>query len=256
MSTSVIRPGLLISLKTTMVGGVSYQRTELDADRAIDGDQDVARWETTRIIEDKAEHDRATKCRSQAGALIRKCCSTTGFGLLCPTDQEGALDAAVAQARKLVETHNATAAHTRVGIFVLKGRVAADDAEAAKAITQEIGELIQRMDAGINTFDAKAIRDAADRARELSAMLSDDEQSKVSAAIKQAREAARLIVKRVEKEGEDRAMVMLDIQRSQIEKARITFMDMSEPSQASEALPSIDVQRFADLDTSGADHAV
>lgn len=245
---SVIRPGLLVSLKTTMVGGVSYQRTELNADRVANGDQDIARWETTRVIEDKAEHDAASKCRSQAASLIRKCCQTTGFGLLCPQEQEGALDAAMAAARQLVDNHNERAEHTRVGIFVLKGRVAADDAEAAKAITQEISELIVKMDAGINAFDPKAIRDAADRARELSAMLGDEEQAKVSAAIKQAREAARTIVKRVVKEGEERTLVMLDIQRSQIEKARVTFLDLSGDHEAPEPMPSVDAQRFAELD--------
>jgi hypothetical protein len=248
-NASVIRPGLLVSVKSTVVGGVSYQRVDLDADKPIDG-QDVTRWETKRIIEDKIEHAAAVKCRSAALAMIRKVCSVTSFGLLCPTEQEGALDAAVVAARKLVDAHNDTAKCTRVGIYALKGRVASDDAEAARAITQEVASLITRMDAGIKAFDPKAVREAADRARELSGMLSEDKQSKIDGAIEQARKAARTIVKRIEKEGEKRETVLLDIQRGQIESARIAFLDMSgDPAEVMDVpTPVFDRQRFADLD--------
>lgn len=247
---SVIRPGLLVSVKSTVVGGVSYQREDLAADKAEEG-QEVTEWKTKRIIEDKTEHEAAVKCRSTALAMIRKCCSSTSFGLLCPADQEGALDAAIAAARKLVDAHNDSAAHTRVGVYALKGRVASDDAEAARAITEEVASLVTRMDAGIKAFDPKAIREAADRAREISGMLSEEKQSKISAAIAQARAAARTIVKRIEKEGETRETVLLDIQRGQIESARIAFLDLSgDGAHTGEAMPSVDQQRFADLDVS------
>lgn len=250
-NASVIRPGLLVSLKSTVVGGVSYQRIDLDAGKKED-DAEVTRWETTRVVEDPEEYERATKCRSQALSLIRRVCSSTTFGLLCPTEQEGALDEAIKNARKLVDNHNETATHTRVSIFALKGRVASDDAEAARAITQEIAQLTQAMDAGIKNFDPKAIREAADRAREMSSMLSEEKQNKINAAIEQARKAARTIVKRIEKEGEDRSVVLMDIQRGQIESARIAFLDMSgEPDAATEALPAVDKQRFADLEMDG-----
>lgn len=251
---STIRPGLLVSVKSTVVGGVSYQRIDLDTDAPPEQGKEVTRWETRRVIEDKAEHEAAVKCRGQALALIRRVCASTSFGLLCPEDQEGALDAAIAQARKLVDAHNEAATHTRVGIYALKGRVASNDAEAARAITEEIAGLVAAMDAGIKAFDPKAIRQAADRAREMSGLLSEDKQAKVSAAIEQARKAARTIVQRIEKEGEQREVVMLDIQRGQIESARIAFLDMSDAVPVGEATPTINQQRFADLDmTIGAD---
>ena len=247
-NASTIRPGLLVNVKSNVVGGVSYQRIDLDTSLPAEG-VDVARWETVRTIEDKEEHDKAVKCRSMALSLIRKVCSATTFGLLCPNEQEGALDAAIKAARQLVDNHNETATHTRVGIYVLKGRVASDDAEAARAITQEIAELTTKMDAGIKAFDPKAIRDAANRAREMSSMLSESAQTKINSAIEQARKAARTIVKRIETEGEDRSLVLMDIQRGQIESARIAFLDMSgETTAETEASPTIAPQRFADLD--------
>ena len=247
MKTSVIKPGILISLKSTVVGGVQYQREDLG--KKLDDGEELTEWKTVRVIQDKEEHERATKCRSAALALVRKTCSSTTFGLLCPTDNEGALDTAIAAARKLVDEHNESAAHTKVGVYVLKGRVASDDAEAMRAITQEAAQLVKEMDAGVKNFDASAIRAAADRARELSNMLGDEQREKIEGAIAQARTAARTIVKRVEKEGEDRAIVMMDIQRGQIESARIAFLDLSGESNAPKAEPSpaVDVQRFADI---------
>lgn len=251
-NASTIRPGLLVNVKSQVMGGVSYQRIDLETGKPPADDAEITRWETTRVVEDKEEHERATKCRSMALSLIRKVCSATTFGLLCPNEQEGALDAAIKAARQLVDNHNDNATHTRVGIYVLKGRVASDDAEAARAITQEIAELVVKMDAGIKSFDPKAIRDAANRAREMSSMLSEKAQEKIGAAIAQARAAARQIVKRIETEGEDRSVVLMDIQRGQIESARIAFLDMSgeTSAQGDEASPVVASQRFADLDVS------
>ncbi len=127
--------------------------------------------------------------------------------------------------------------------------MASDDAEAARAITQEISTLVAQMDAGIKAFDPAAVRDAANRARELSGMLSEEKQSKIEGAIAQARAAARTIVRRIEKEGESRETVLLDIQRGQIESARIAFLDLSgDDAPGGDKLSAIDQQRFADLD--------
>lgn len=256
---SVIRPGLLVSVKSSLVGGVSYQRIDLDVDTGANANAgtdaaDVARWETIRTIEDPAEHERATKARAKALSMIRKECSTTAFGLLCPVDNEGALDAAIVAARKIADEHNSEATHTQIGIFVLKGRVASDDAEAARAITSEIAGLVVAMDRGISALDSSAIREAANKARDMAGMLGEAAKASVDKAIVQARAAARMIVKRIEKDGEAAAIVLADIQRGQIESARITFLDLevrADDAVHAAAMPSVQVQRFADVAAEG-----
>jgi hypothetical protein len=266
-NASTIRPGLLVSLKSTVRGGVTYERYDIrtgekisteTADLKIDATKEqeddnteVKEWVTKRTIIDKEEHARAVKCRSQALALIRKICSATSFGLLCPNEQEGALDAAIKAARKLTENFNDLAQHSRVAVFMLKGRVASDDAEAARSLAQECGELLAAMNAGITNFDPEAIRKAANRAREVASMLSEESQGKVNDAIEQARKAARTIVKRIEKAGEDNAKVLQDIQRGLIESARVAFLDMSGDSDEEvEAMPAVQAQRVAGIDMS------
>jgi hypothetical protein len=247
IQTATIRPGFLVSVKSTVSGGVSYQRTDLEHDASTDA-KDVSRWETVRVIEDPVEHERAVKARGAALNAIRRLCSKTSFGLLCALDNAAALEAAVAEARAIVNEFNATAAYTRVQIYALKGKIASTDEEAARAIGQEVASLIADMDAGISKLDPKAIREAANKAREMASMLGEEAAGKVEGAIEQARKAARAIVKRIEKEGEAAAFVLADIQRGAIEKARIAFLDLGEAAAPTAALPAVDRQRFADLD--------
>ena len=75
MKTSIIRPGMLVGLKTAIRGGVSYQKVDLQAPTVEAGTQ-VARWETTREITDAAEHERAVHTRSRVRrpwALSNRC---------------------------------------------------------------------------------------------------------------------------------------------------------------------------------------
>lgn len=242
MTAAMIRPGLLVALKSTVRGGVTYQRKDIEAD------EKTAKWETTRIVEDPAELERATKARGKALAEIRAVCSATSFGLLCPEDKETELDAAIARARVIRDEHNATATFTHVDIYALKGRVASSDEEAARAIAQEVAGLVEGMNAGIDKLDPSAIREAAQKAKQMAAMLAPEKAQAVEGAIEAARKAARQITKRIEKEGEAAAIVLADIQRGSIEKARIAFLDLEQSEvQVTQAMPAVQVQRFAEL---------
>jgi hypothetical protein len=243
-----IRPGYMIALHSTVQGGVSYQRVDLAAPKE-NSERAVARWETTRVIEDPIEHERANKARSKARGEITKLCCATAFGLLCPKENATELTEAVARAQAIIAEHNSGAIFTRIGLYVLKGEIASSDEEATRSIMAELASLVAEMNTGIDRLEPKKIRDAADRATQMIAMLGEQEGEAASAAIEAARRAARQIVKRVEKEGEAAAIVLKDIQRGALEKARIAFLDLSDAAPASAPLPSAQLQRFADLDT-------
>lgn len=283
---AVIRPGILVSLKSTVTGGVTYIRTDLQADGTpvvaepgndapkpaakpapkkkrgkkkgeaapeapeSSGDTTVERWETTKIVEDANEFERATKVRNAGVALIRKQCSSTGFGLLCPEGNEDALNAAIRQARALADAHNDEAVHTRVHIYALKGRIASTDEEAARAISEEVRSLLDDMSRSIDKLDAKGIRAAATRAREIEAMLAPVQAEKVNLAVEQARKAARMIVARIEKDGKDAASVLDEIARGHIEKARVAFLEFDTDLENREEIggkpmPAVEAGRFA-----------
>lgn len=165
MSASTIQNSLLVSVKT-----------------AIDGDG-------------PAEHDGAVKARGKARSLITSVCVQSAFGLLCPAWEEDKLLAAVREARAVAEEFNGSAVLTNIAVNVIVGRIAADDVEAVRAINSEVRELLAQMERGLRTIDAPMIREAANKARALSAMLSPDAAKQALVAIEAARTAARRIVK-------------------------------------------------------------
>ena len=238
MKASVLRPGLLVSLKTSIRGGVNYHRTEIEPDHSTEDGARRARWDTVRDIPDAAEFERATQARGKARALVSSVCCASSFGMLCPSARAADLDEAVAEARKVAEEHNATARLTRLDVFVLVGRIAQDDAEAVRAVTSEVRELLDAMQEGIKAANPEAIREAANKARNLGSMLNEDVSGKVADAIAQARSAARELVKRVGKAGESAADVVKEINVEKISGARFAFLDLDQPGQVTTEAPA------------------
>ena len=253
---SKLKPGLLVSLKTTVQGGVEYRRNEKE--HTQQGNLDILEWETTRIIQDTEEFERAQQARSAASGAIRRQCYKTSFGLLCPVANREQLEASITEARRIAEEHNAQAQRTRVNVYVIMGEIAQDDDEAARAITAELNGLMQQMQEGMKNLDPAAIRDAADKARQVGMMLDASQEERVGEAIKAARKAARDIVRRIEKDGEQAAEVMPAIlaEVNKIETARFAFLDLDAPAATAdqagqndqaEQMPAVNVQRFGDL---------
>jgi hypothetical protein len=105
------------------------------------------------------------------------------------------------------------------------------------------------MQQGIDKVDADGIRVAANKAKMIAGVLEDTQKEMLDDAIKEARAAARMFIKRIEKEGEKAEVVLAEVRRNDLEKARAAFLDYSESvPESTENLPVIQPQRFADLD--------
>lgn len=220
--TSTLRPGLLVSLKTSLRGNVKYERVDLENDKYEK--QTMAKWETTRVIADAAEHDRACKARTKARVAVSRVCSASAFGLLCPEANADILEEAIAEARRIVDEFNSTAELTRIHVYVIAGKVASDDVEAVKAINSEVRELMDEMARGVEKMDVSAIRDAANKARDVGKMLTPQAQANVQLAIDAARGAAKDIVKL----GDTAALEVDTLAIRQIREQRTMFLDLSE----------------------------
>lgn len=222
MKTLLVRPGIMVALKTRVDAGVKYSVSE----KSKEGN--TASWKTTRVTNDPDETTRATKARGLAIGAIRKVCSDTAFGLLCPLECEAELDAAILRAQAIADEHNASAVYTRVTIYALSGRIAETKEQAARAIGEEVRTLIEGMNSAIDALDPEKIRAAATKASKIASMLTPDVAKSVEDAIEGARKAARTLVKRVQKGGEEAAIVLKDIQRGALEKARLAFLDLDD----------------------------
>lgn len=242
---SVIRPGLLVSLSTRVSGGVRYEKNDLEREHAVGERATIAKWETTRHILDAQEYEQAQKVRSKVRTLICSVCCQSSFGLLCPNGKEADLLEALAAAQKLANDHNAVSRFTRVDVYVISGRISDSDVEAVRAISAEVRDLMADMERGIKEADPKAIRDAANSARMVAGMLSEDVQAKVGKAIEQVRSVATALVKAA-KAGETAASVTQDLKLDKLEAARFAVLDIAGGTQdvrevAAPAAPAIDL---------------
>jgi hypothetical protein len=226
-TATLIRPGLLVSLKTSVRGGVTYQQRMLDPDH-LEGAARVAKWETTREIADAEEHEKAVIARGRCRTVISRVCCPSTFGLLCPQSNEDKLFDAVDEAQEIARTYNRSARFTRLEVFVITGRIADSDEQAAKAIGSEVRDLIAAMEEGVRKASPEVIREAANKARALAGMLSSDAQTKVTAAIAEVRAIASDIVRRVEKAGEVAADVVRDVKLEKLQNARFAVLDLTE----------------------------
>ncbi len=195
LTTSTLRPGLLVALKTSISGNVKYFKKTIESDRTLDTGERMAKWETERLIELPEEHAEAVELRSKARKLISGICAQTEFGLLCPESQADRLDIAMTRARSLVEEFNGRAKRTRVNFFMLCGKINPDDVEAVRAINSEISELLVTMARGLEKLDVAEVRKAAERVAKIAIVLAPDAQARVQDAVDAARATARKIVK-------------------------------------------------------------
>lgn len=224
LESSTLRPGFLVSLKTSVKGNVSYFKTTIEDDHLVESGAKVAVWETKRNVEDPAEHEKAKQVRNKAGAIIRAVCSATAFGLLCPEDRADALEKAIKEARVMADAFNREATITQIGIYVITGRVAQNDVEAVRAINSEIRELMEDMEEGLKNLNVVQVRNAANKAKGIGQMLSADASQRVQNAIDVARKSARAIVAA----GEGVA-VEIDLQAiKQIEQQRTAFLELDD----------------------------
>lgn len=224
LQSSTLRPGLLVSLRTSINGNISYTKQTIEADHVTTAGEARAKWETTRTIADPAEYALAEKARNKASSLIRGVCANSAFGLLCPEADADQLEAAIAEARAAADAFNRAASLSRVAVHVITGRIAPNDVEAVRAINSELRGLLDDMAAGIQRLDVKEIREAASRAKALGVMLP----SEVASRIKDAIDAARSAARKITKAGEQAAQEIDTKAVRAITEARTAFLDLDE----------------------------
>lgn len=222
---TTLKPGLLVSLNTTITGNVKYSRQDVEAEHRLEnGLTTKAVWQTQKVVFDADEDERARKARSKVRSIISGVCAESAFGLLCPLAKRDELKKAEAEALAVAEAFNDTASLSRLNVFLMTGEIAADDVEAVTKINRQVRELLASMADGVERLDVQAVRDAADQARSLSGMLTDDAKARVAVAIKTAREAARKITKA----GEQAAQEIDRVAIRKISEARTAFLDLDQ----------------------------
>jgi len=222
LKVQTLRPGLLVALKTSTRGNVSYFKKDLANEKK--GDAEVTEWTTERTIANRKEFERAKKAVKAATLPIRQACNWSAFGLLCPESDRPVLDKAIAESQEIVKAFNDKAELTRINVYALVATIAADDVTAVKAISSEVRDLMATMEKGIAKLDVKAIRYAASKAKEIGGMLTPQAQGRVQVAIDLARKAA----KQIKKAGEEAGKAIDKAAINKIREQRTSFLDIEE----------------------------
>jgi hypothetical protein len=223
--STTLRPGLLVGLKTSITGNVKYNKQVIESDHITETGSRKAKWETERTVIDPVEHEAATKVRSKARSIVNSVCANTAFGLLCPDIAAEDLKLALVEARKLCDDFNRTAKLTRVYFNAITGRIAPDDLQAVRAINEEVRQLLAEMADGIQKLDVVAVRAAADRAKQIGAMLTLDAQARIQIAI----DAARASATKIKAAGEQAAIEIDRRTLATLAEARTAFLDIDQP---------------------------
>lgn len=224
MEVSTLRPGILVSLKTSIHGNIAYRKIDTERERKDANGVSIAKWETTRKIEDPDEFEAAKKIRQDARQIVARVCANTAFGLLCPEADSDILQNAITDAQALVKKFNDVSKITKVGVYVISGKVAQDDVQAVQAINSEVRDLLDDMKEGIEALDVKRIRDAANKARSIGQMLQPDTAARITTAIEAARKSAREIVKA----GENASQAIDQRTLRVLSESRTAFLDLDE----------------------------
>lgn len=246
ITSTTLRPGLLVGMKTAVSGNVEYNKTDIVEDHVNEAGERLATWQTDKVIADAAEYEAAIKVRTKARGLITAVCARSDFGLLCPESKQGELETAIRKAREVCVDFNLTARITEVSFYAITGRIAADDVAAVRAINSEVRALLDDMSEGIKKLDVKSVRDAADKAKKLGQMLSPEAQARIQEAILAARDVATKI-----KAAGETAAIEIDVTTlATLAQARTAFLDLDgdtelvDPDAAGRAIdldPSVEV---------------
>jgi len=218
-----IRPGVLVSVKTSHAGNRSYQKKEIERPHRTDDGVERSRWDTVRIVFDPDEAKEASQVASRARYLITRLCADTAHGPLCPMDRREELYEAIKEARELVEKFNETSVFSRVEVNVICGEIVADDVMAARALFSETEKFMTQMQEGLEQLDVKKVRAACNKLLDVGQMLSPEASTTAALAVNTARAACRKIVAA----GEQAA---IEIDQKAIETiglARNSFLDFN-----------------------------
>lgn len=221
MQIRTLRPGILVSLKTSVRGGVKYRKVDLESERDPDSGAQISRWDTTKIVFDPEEQKLASQTTNRARYLVARVCAESRHGLLCPEEKVPDLEAAINEATELCDDFNMTSIHTRVEVNVVCGKIVADDVMATQALFRETEQFMEQMQEGLAQLDVKKVRELCKKALDVGQMLAPDANNTVAAAVNAARSQCRKIIAA----GEQVAIELDETTMNTIGAARNQFLD-------------------------------
>lgn len=253
-----MKPCIVVGEDVSLTGGVTY--TRVTHENTLLGKSRHKTYETKMKIEDEEEYTEGKRIRSNAYASIRRVCANTRVALMCPISKRSDLDAVVSEIKAQTKEFNkkAKTCTLRTNYVVMsveegdndmissvtnqiadiaKGvedAISGEDAAILKAaprrvleghtVKQVLGLPQKERDAIVATAKAERIRSVIAEAKGFEDILPQAAADEVRKMVKQSRQVARAIKKRVTKRGESLQYAMTQVNSAGISKTRLAFV--------------------------------
>ena len=194
MATFNISDVILVQEASSSDLGVSYEREVLSEETR--GEREETLFKTLRVFENKPEALRAKATYEQARARLRKLCSKTVIGLVCPVEREAELAEAIAEIDRMIADANAELRTCHIEYTVVPVRIEHDNARAREALRREIQRHAERLIDATRAADAEGMRRALKLGKGLEELVADEAlRADLEGLNDAARTAARVITR-------------------------------------------------------------
>ncbi len=195
---------ILVSEVSSSDLGVHYEREVLSEHQV--GEREEVEFKTRRVVANKPEAQRAKAIYQQARAKLRKLCSKTVLGLVCPVAEEARLREVVEEIDALIAEANASFSVCEVSYTVVPIAIEHSNVRAQEALGKEIRRYCERLVEASGTHDAEAIRRVLRDGKGLETLVADDGlRAGLEEMNEAAREAARVVTRSIKEHEGDAA---------------------------------------------------
>lgn len=182
--------------------GVRYEREVLSEKRV--GEREERLYQTRRVIENRAEAQRARAVYEQARARLRNVCTRTVLGLVCPTAREAELRAAIDDIEAMVAAANRELTLCRVDYTVVPIRIEHENSRAQDALERELRQYLERLLAASEAYDPEELRRILRSGKGLESLVEDPTlRAGLEEISGSARRTARAMTRRIKEHAGD-----------------------------------------------------
>jgi len=218
-----MKPCYLLNVRCSVHGGLTYRRS--DEDVVTEDEREEATWTTDRVIQNRAEYNKAQALRNRIKRAIANLGVPGDLGIFCTRDSRREIDKAVRKWTVKIDKFNQEAQHSVIRFRVARWKVEGENEEVLQDMLVDLRGLVDELKVAVKNADYKSIRSVVTRLRGYDMVLPEDAADFLQRAVANAKAQAIDVRKSLEKHGEDLKQVQDRMNTSSIDFARFALME-------------------------------
>ncbi len=218
-----LNPCYLVNFRCSVHGGIQYRRGQEDVEQ--EGQREKATWETVRVLSDKDEYKKATSLRGKCKREIEKLGVDSVLGVIMDKARIADLESTVTAYQEEIDAFNAAANFSTMRFAVVRFEVKGDNEVALESMLSDMRDTLDALREAVANADYKEIRKVIQMMKGYATVLPGDAAKQVTNAIDDARVQARQIRRALEKRGEQLEEVQNQVSTASVDMARFALLD-------------------------------